>query len=391
MMRLVDVLGAQQEIAVACPSRTPMADAAETCGVALYRLPPVDASLRLDPVWTPIGLSQLALGGLAVRRAARRFGADVIHANSVRAGLLGAIASGRGPRRMVVQVHENLPVTRIGRIIRSVIAASSAGVIGVSDHTAENFDQGLPQPVAKRVYISIDLHRFRPSASSHAAIRDELQLRSNTMLLGEIAQITPWKAQDTAIRMLAELLRLGIAAHLLIIGHIAFAGRGVRYDNRAYLQDLHGLVERLRLHDRVHFLGWRDDIPELLSGLDLSLLPSYDEPFGISVAESMASGTPVMVSAGSGASELIIDRKSGRVLPSGEPEIWAQAAHELLSDHSALTRMAENAIQAVAHLTDKNYTREMLEVYETAARNAERGLPSRAPRRVSRRPATTVR
>lgn len=91
------------------------------------------------------------------------------------------------------------------------------------------------------------------------------------------------------------------------------------------------------------------------------------------------------------ASEFVIARKSGRVLPPGEPGIWAQAAHELLSDRSALTRMAENAIQTVAHLTDENYTREMLEVYEPTAPNAQRGLPSRPPLRVPRRPATTAR
>jgi glycosyltransferase involved in cell wall biosynthesis len=151
------------------------------------------------------------------------------------------------------------------------------------------------------------------------------------------------------------------------VGHIAFAGGGVRYDNRGYLHDLHNLVDTLGVGNRVHFLGWRDDVPELLRAVDLSLLPSRDEPFGISVAESMAMGTPALVSSDGGPSEYVVDRKSGRVLPPTRHELWAQAANELADDRRALTRMSERAREAVACFTDETYTQEMLDVYRLAA------------------------
>jgi len=196
-----------------------------------------------------------------------------------------------------------------------------------------------------------------------APVREELCLSPDTSLLGQVAQISPWKGQDNAIRMLAELRRRGIAADLLIVGHIAFAGRGVRHDNRGFLRELHRLAEELAISDWVHFLGWREDLPELLSAMDLSLLPSLSEPFGISVAESMAVGTPALVSAGGGPCEYIVDRKSGRVLPAAQHELWARAAHELLDDRPALARMADAARDAVAGFTDECYKREMLDVY----------------------------
>jgi L-malate glycosyltransferase len=363
MMRLVDALRAEHEIGIACPAGSHMAEVAESTGLKLFGLPPVDCSLRLDPVWTTVGVGQFLLGGARLRRAACQFKPDVVHANSIRAGLLGAIAFGVGKTPMVVQAHEHLPASRIGRAVRSVIAASAASVVGVSDHTVTNFNQGLGRSVAKRVYISIDQSRFRRFGLVPAPVREELSLSPDTSLLGQVAQISPWKGQDIAIRMLAELRRRGIAADLLIVGHIAFAGRGVRYDNVRFLRELHDLAQELGMRDWVHFLGWREDLPELLRAMNLSVLPSRDEPFGISVAESMAVGTPALVSAGGGPCEYIVDRKSGRVLPGTRHELWAKAAHELLDNRPALARMAEEAREAVAGFTDECYTREMLDVY----------------------------
>jgi hypothetical protein len=82
MMRLVEVLRRDHSIGIVCPAASHMAEVADRACLPLYKLPAVDASLRLDPVWTPVGLGQLALGGAALRRAARHFGADVVHANS---------------------------------------------------------------------------------------------------------------------------------------------------------------------------------------------------------------------------------------------------------------------------------------------------------------------
>jgi glycosyltransferase involved in cell wall biosynthesis len=366
MMRLVDALRSDHEICIACPAGGHMAEAVERAGVVQCTLPAVDASLRLDPVWTPIGVNQLALGGVALRRAARRFRADVVHANSLRAGLLAAIGLRNGGPPIVVQAHEHLPDSRIGRVVRSVIADTATSVVGVSDHTVENFNDRLRRPVATRVYISIDHDRFRPSGVLSAPVREELGLSADVILLGEVAQITPWKGQDTAIRTLAEMRRLGTDAHLLIVGRVAFEGRGVRYDNRGFRRDLDRLVDQLRVRDCVHFLGWREDIPELLSAMELSLLPSRDEPFGMSVAESMAMGTPTLVSNGGGPTEYIKDGQSGRILPAGRHDLWAQAAQELLDDRPARARMAEMGRHAVARFSDETYTREMIGVFRRA-------------------------
>jgi glycosyltransferase involved in cell wall biosynthesis len=367
LMRVVEGLRNDHHVSVACPSGGPLARIVAHAGIPRHPLPTVDASLRLHPVWTPVGLTQLGLGGAALARAARRARADVIHANTTRAGIMGAIARGLGGPPFVVRAHEHLPLTPVGRAARSLIVRTAGAVVAVSDYTADRFNEGLPRPVATRVYNSIDHHRFDPKRVRPARLREDLGLAANAALIGQVAQITPWKGQDTAIRALAELRAGGLDAHLVLVGEVTFGGGAVRYDNRAFLHALERLVEELDVRDSVHFLGQRGDVPEILRALDLTVLPSWDEPFGLVTVESLAVGTPPVVGALGAGPELVEDRVTGRVLPPRRPEVWAEAARELLEDREGLRVLGERGPAAAARFRDDVHAQEMLASYERAA------------------------
>jgi glycosyltransferase involved in cell wall biosynthesis len=367
LMRLVHTLRPDHDVAVACPPRGPLADAVDRAGVLRLRLPPVDVSLRLHPVRTPAGVAQIAAGGVALALAAKRFHADVVHANTPRAGLMGAMARRLGGPPFIVRAHEHVPLTPVGRAVRGVLLRSASAVVAVSDYTARRFDEGLPHPCATRVYNSIDHSRFHPDHAEPAALREELRIPSDAALLGQVAQITPWKGQDTAIRALAALRREGVDAHLVLVGGIAFAGKAVRYDNHGYLRGLERLAQELGVREHVHFLGQRDDVPQILRALDLTLLPSWAEPFGLATVESMALGTPPLVSDVGAGQEIVEDGVSGRLLPPRRPEVWAAAAAELLRNRDALERLARGGPPAAARFSDDVHAREMLTVYERAA------------------------
>ena len=237
-------------------------------------------------------------------------------------------------------------------------------IVTVSQEVERRINHGLSRPVATPVYNSFDRERFDPDRVEPGAVRRELGIGMDTPLLGHVAQITPWKAQDTSIQALARLHESGLRAHLLIVGNIAFAGKGVRYDNHGYLRDLHRLVAELGLQDSVHFLGQRGDVPGILRELDLSLLPSWDEPFANVMLESMAMRTPLLVSSVGGGPELVEDGVTGRVLPPRRPEAWASAAQELLRDRQRLAHMGMRAREATAKFSDDAHARDMLDIYE---------------------------
>jgi glycosyltransferase involved in cell wall biosynthesis len=363
LMRLVEALRAEHQVAVACPAEGPLAEELDAAAIERFSVPAFEASLRVHPLQTPLGVGRLGAGGFKLARLGRRFEADLIHANTTRAGLMGAVAVRLGGPPLVVRAHEHVPLSTLGRAVRGVLVRSASAVVTVSQDTAQRFNDGLDSPLATHVYNSFDRGRFDPARVAPAPLREELGIAPDAPLLAQIAQITPWKAQDTAIRAVAELRRGGLDAHLLLVGEIAFAGPTVRYDNHAFLRELHQLVEELDVRDAVHFLGHRADVPGILRTIDLSLLPSWDEPFANVMLESMSMATPMLVSEVGGGPELVEDGVSGRLLPPKRPEIWAAAARELLGDRAALGRMAERAREATARFNDEAHARDMLAVY----------------------------
>jgi L-malate glycosyltransferase len=373
LLRVAAGLRDAHDVVVACPDGGPLAAAVDGAGIPRLPLPAVDASLRLHPLRTPAGLAQLGAGGVALARAARRGGVDVIHANTLRTGLMGAVARGLGAPPVVVRAHEHVPLTPVGRSVRAVLVRTASAVVAVSDDTARRFDEGLPRPVAQRVYNSIDHARFDPARVRPAPLRAELGLPAGAALLGQVAQITPWKGQATAIRALAALRAGGIEAHLVLVGEVAFGGKAVRYDNHAYLAELRRLVDGLGVRDAVHLLGHRADVPAVLRALDLHLLPSHDEPFGLVTVESMALGTPPLVGADGAGRELVQDGVTGRVVASRDPGAWAAAAGALLADPEAMARLAAAGPAAAARFSDDVHASEMLAIYALAAAPALRG------------------
>ena len=131
------------------------------------------------------------------------------------------------------------------------------------------------------------------------------------MLLGVVAQLSPWKGQDTAIEALRLLREQGVDAHLLLIGSAKFVARATRFDNEAYVAALQQIVAAAGLEDRVSWLGEREDVPELVRALDVLLLPSHEEPFGRALLEAMALEVPVLATSVGGPPELIREGRDG--------------------------------------------------------------------------------
>jgi glycosyltransferase involved in cell wall biosynthesis len=381
LMRLLLALRTDHAVAVACPPGA-LARRVEEAGVRSYDLPPFEASLRLHPVHTTAGVGRLAAGAVRLARLARGLQPDLVHANSPRAGLICGPARRLGGPPVVVHVRDDLPPTRAACAVRFCLSRSTDAVIAVSEFAARRFDEGLPRPMATCVYNGIDHSRFDPGLTEPAPVREELDIPGDVALLGQVSQISPWKGQDTAIRALAALRSEGVDAHLLLVGDVTFGGAAVRYDNHAYLSSLHRLAAQLKVGPAVHFTGRRADVPALLQALDLSLLPSENEPFGRSTVESMAMGTPPLVSDTGSGPELVEDGVSGRLLPRDRPERWADAARELLSDAAALAGMGERAREASRRFNDEAHLRGVLEVYA--------GVLGRPAQASSDRPATVA-
>ncbi len=320
----------------------PLADAARELGAEHIPLRGTTGSLRLDPRDTPIAVAELGQMGLALRRATARHRVHLVHAVSMRAGIVAAICRRLGGPPFVVYQHDVAPPGRVGQAIRALVDPAAGRLIGCSDHILQSLRREGYRTPGEVLFEPVDVEAFASPNGSTAAIRAELAPGPGPVI-AEIAQITPWKGQDTAIRALAEVRRTHPHARLVMVGDIKFAARATRFDNHAYLAGLRQLIAELELEDAVVFAGQRPNIPAIMRAVDMLLLPSWEEPFGRVVVEGMAAGRPVIATSVGGPAQTITDGLDGLLAPPKDPQAWAAAINRLLDDPELARRIGENA------------------------------------------------
>lgn len=161
------------------------------------------------------------------------------------------------------------------------------------------------------IHNAVDLAEYFPRSTE--GIRKELGLRDNLPIIGVVGQLKEIKGQHLFLGMVAKLRRKGIFGHFLIVGRD-------NTDGGKYEKLLKQKAAELGIQDQVAFLGFRSDIPEIMSLLGLLVVPSLKEPFGRVVIEAMACGTPVVASAVDGILEIFEDGEGGLFFEVGDVE-----------------------------------------------------------------------
>lgn len=248
-----------------------------------------------------------------------------------------------------------------------LIGATATTIVANSRYTAASVLRAAPAAHVEVVHNPVDVRRWDPERIDRAAARARLPGANGRLLLGVVAQLTPWKGQDTAIAALRAVSENGLDAQLVLIGSAKFVSSATRFDNERYVADLRSSIAAAGLEDRVTWLGEREDVPELMRALDVLLLPSWEEPFGRAVIEAMAMGVPVIATDVGGPAEIIEDGRDGYLLPPREPRAWAQAVARLAEDPALRAEMGRAGRARVAReFTLERHVEAMLAVYRDA-------------------------
>lgn len=379
---LLDILRhlpAHIEPHVACPPGDVQARL-EALGVPYTPLRGTAVSFKLRPRTTVEGARDLLASTRQLRRLISELQPDVVHANSVRAALIGLAATSSGSPPVLAHVHDCLPRSATGRVVRSVLTSRARTVLCVSNYVASCLGRSWGADV-RTLRNGIDLEAFRPELINKERARSAVGIDSRTRyLIGVVGQITPWKAQDDAIRMLALVRERLPQVGLLLVGEPKFLGPSVRYDNAAFAGKLHELATELGVHSEVHFLGERDDVPTVLRALDLLIVPSWEDPFALVVLEAMAMSVPVLATSVGGPAEVIEAGRTGLLLPPRNPHIWADAIVRLLDDPDARARLAESAQSDVRSFRSmSDYAQQLVEIYEDTVTRLVAHPPALSP------------
>ncbi|HEX5146625.1 MAG TPA: glycosyltransferase family 4 protein, partial [Conexibacter sp.] len=351
---------------LACPDG-PLADAARAAGIPGPPITGTAGSLKLHPLYTTRTVQELSRAAVEVRHACDELGVELVHANSIRAGLVVALARRLGAPPTLAHVRDVLPPGPLSAMTLRTLDASVDAVVANSRYTLAHLPATFRRAATAVVHNPVDLERFDPGAVDAGAFRAELGLGDGARLLTVVAQVTPWKGQDVAIRALAQLRERGHDAHLALVGSAKFVAKETRYDNAAFLRELHALAAALGVERHVAFPGERDDVPAIMAAADVLLMPSWQEPFGRAVIESMAMGTPVVATSVGGTGEIVTHGADGLLAPPREPERWCAAVDRLLRDDALRARIGAAGRERARAFAVERHVAEMLDVYARTA------------------------
>ena len=345
LLDLLAALDGRVVASVAAPPG-PLLVAAGERGAETTVIRGTDVSFKLHPWHTSVALMSLGSAAAELLRAVHASRAQLIHANSVRGGLIAVPAAWLLRVPLVVHVRDVLPASRTSDLVRRVILRRADALVAISRYSARAFD---PSASARRMEVidnPIALARFDPRRLDRPRTRDELGI-GDEALLGVVGQLTPWKGQEDAIRALPQIRRVHPDAKLLVVGEAKFVAAATRFDNQAYAARLQAVVQQLGLQDAVRFLGEREDVAEIMHALDVCLVPSWEEPFGRTVVEAMAAATAVVATSVGGPAEIIDDGRTGLLVAPRSPDGLAASVLRLLEDDELRIAVARDAREAV--------------------------------------------
>lgn len=267
-------------------------------------------------------------------KAAKGF--DVIHANSQKAFIIAALARFMGSPPVLWHLRDILTAGHFSKLNRRIavnLANQFASRVLVNSQATANafITSGGSSQLVNVLYNGFSIEHFYPiKPEKSKQIRDELGI-GNAPLVGMFSRLSYWKGQHILLEALRELPEV----------HAIFVGKAL-FEEGDYVSKLNSLAAAPELVGRIHWLGFRHDVPILMKACNIIVHASTEpEPFGRVIIEGMLAEKPVIASASGGAVELIQDGITGCLIPPDNSAILAMTIRQLLNKPAMTDALAK--------------------------------------------------
>jgi glycosyltransferase involved in cell wall biosynthesis len=315
----------------------PFRDRLEASGVNVTVIPASDALLSVRASSKLSALKVFpALWSMAQQIRQQSQGYDLIHANSQKAFVAAAIARWMGGPPVVWHLRDIITASHFSglnrRLAVALANAQASQVIVNSKATGAAFVEAGGQPdLVQLVYNGMSSQPFKQLAPDAAqAIRAEIGIGADTPLVGSFSRLSYWKGQHVLLEALRELPHV----HALVVGKALFG-------EDEYVTKLKALADSPELAGRIHWVGFRSDIPALMNACSIVAHTSTEpEPFGRVIVEGQLAQRPVIATNAGGAKELVDDGVTGRLVAPNDAIALRTAIHEIVSSPDFAQRLA---------------------------------------------------
>ena len=287
----------------------------------------------------------------AIQKIIRRDGVDVVNTHSGRDSIIAGIAGRLSSVHPVIvrTRHLALPITS-----KLSYALLPHCIVTVSKYVGQYLtDCGIKSEKVVTIPTGVDLGRFDRDAEK-GTLKEELGISPDTPLVGTVAILRVKKGHQVLLEAIPKILKAVPQAEFV------FAGDGPQRNN------IEKTIAEKELKDKVHLLGLRRDIPNVLKSMDVFVLPTFEEALGTSFAEAMAMGKAVIGSNVGGVPEVINDGVNGYLVTPKDPESIATRVIELLQNPQKAAEMGNKGRQ-IAHdqFSIEHMCQSMLDLYHT--------------------------
>ncbi|HML34141.1 glycosyltransferase family 4 protein [Sporomusa sphaeroides] len=266
---------------------------------------------------------------------------DIIHAHTGRDYWLAIWTKFFNPQlKIVITRHIRSPLKNSAlrrwayKRIDTVIAVSQAVKQAITIFPSEKITV---------VHNGIDVEKFL--AAQPGTLREELGISPQTKIVGMVGRVNPTKGHETFLQSIPEIRSKLPDTVFVVIG------------SGDYISELKSM------NSDVNFLGMRSNIPQMMKDLDVFVMASWNEPFGLVTVEAMAAGTPVVATNTGGTAEIIIDGESGLLIPPKDPAKLAQAVIRVLADNELADKLKTGGMIRAKKFTMRDMAINTLQVY----------------------------
>ncbi len=190
----------------------------------------------------------------------------------------------------------------------------------------------------KVVPLGTDLHRFDPSLDSQLDARSYFNLPQDYRIIGVLGRLDPGKGQEVFLRALQNVVKHHPRSMFVIAGDETAGEPG-------YKKHLEKVCREIGADQNVKFIPFTDDVPRFMAALDIFVLPSFAETYGLVVIEAMAMEKPVIATNAGGVPEILVNGKTGLLVEPRNTAAIADAIVKILDDEKLRDNLARAARQ----------------------------------------------
>jgi glycosyltransferase involved in cell wall biosynthesis len=270
-------------------------------------------------------------------RQLRVYRPDILHCHLVRANLYGRIAARLARVTVVINSHHGIEDYMVSpnlrdRAVRSVERLTNGWVtchVGVSEgmRQAAIRHLGIRPDEIVAIPNGVDLTLYDHGYDERATICHELGLDPDAVVIGSVGGFKKIKNFHLMVWIAKSIVDRYPEVQFIIVGE------------GDQMQKLKAMVSEMGLHRSVFLPGFRTDIPRVLRALDIFVLTSRSEGFGLALAEAMASGLPCVAFDVGALAELVVDGQTGFLVAEGDAEAFNIALSRLIIAPDLRSRM----------------------------------------------------